>query len=178
MFNKFRRFAFLVALFSALFGCNGLETDISKKLDFSFDIFSSDTTFANLIVAVYIPNHDEIDDYVDYAVYPNPFLINEVSYKVGAVQPGNHAGLVDLSVFYRNTALDTIPLFQVNDLPVIPGNSLVASVSQVDLGMLSDLVNAQNYFDLIIEANSADTGIDFTVEIYFDTTIAVDYDEI
>ncbi len=159
-----------------IYGCNGLETDISKKLDFSFPLFASDSVIAYSTSLIDIPGHDEIDDYVDYAVYPNAFTTNEVSYQITNVGLTNTTHQVDIEAFYRTPSLDTISLFQVSDVPLTPNVRTVVTVSQSNLSAISSLVNTQSTFIMIVEATGDTRMIEFTIDIFFDTTIAIDYD--
>ena len=141
------------AVLTALVSCNGIEANVSKKLD--FDIFLSDPTYDNVLRDINISEHDEIDDYVDYAVYPNPYRLNSVSYEISSVEVDNVATTVDLNVSYRNASLDTIPLFEVTGLPVAVSNRVEVSVNQNDIETLTNLLNTQvGRFDLYVEAES------------------------
>lgn len=168
--------ALSLILFLLFQGCNGLETDISKKLDYPFYINSSSLDMITTDSVINIPAHDEIDDYVDYAVYPDPFRINEVSYEISDVGLDNTAQEVDISGFYRNASLDTIPLFQVTNVPLVQSKQTVLAVNSNDLSTITNLVNNQTIFDMIIEVSGDTQMIDFHLNICFDTTITIDYD--
>ncbi|MBV6642879.1 MAG: hypothetical protein KI791_19335 [Cyclobacteriaceae bacterium] len=157
-------------------GCYGLETDISKKLEFPITLSSTDSFIAAADSIINIPGHDEIDDYVDYAVYPNPFTVNEISYKIKNVGFANTAQLVDIEVFYRNANFDTLSLFQLSDIQVVASDRVVVPVNVIDLSSLTSLVNNQSTFLMLVETTGDTQLIDFTLSIYFDSTIAIDYD--
>lgn len=165
---------FLVVLI-AFASCNGIEADVSKKLD--FDISLSDPTYDNVLRDINIREHDEIDDYIDYAAYPDVYRLNSVSYEISSVEVDNLATTIDLNVSYRNATLDTIPLFEVFALPVVVSDRIEVSVNQNDIETLTNLLNTQvGRFDLYVEAESNDENFNFILKIYFDTTVAIDYD--
>ncbi|XOV94693.1 MAG: hypothetical protein ACFHWX_08305 [Bacteroidota bacterium] len=170
----------IISVFSIILlssqGCNGIETDISKKLEYPFLIIPSGSNVVSIDSIINIPAHDEIDDYVDYAVYPNPFKVNEVGYKIREVGLENLSQVVDIQGFYRNASLDTIPLFQIFDLQVVSSTKTVLPVSSIDLMEITNLVNNQIPFNMIIDISGDSQAIDFILEIYFDTTITIDYD--
>ncbi len=166
----------LFLVFLLMQGCYGLETDISKKLQFPITLTTTDSFIASADSIINIPGHDEIDDYVDHAVYPNPFTVNEISYKVNSVGFTNTAQTVDVEVFYRNADLDTISLFQQSNLMLLAGERVVVPVPATDLSAITSLVNNQSTFLMIVETSGDTQSIDFTLSLYFDTTIAIDYD--
>ena len=166
----------LILVFLLMQGCYGLETDISKKLQFPLALSSTDSFLASGDSLVNIPGHDEIDDYVDYAVYPSPFTINEVSYKIESIGLANTAQTLAIEAFYRNATMDTLLLFQLNNVPLVVGDRVDVAVNAIDLNNVTSLVNNQSTFLLIVETTGDTQSIDFTLSIYFDTTIAIDYD--
>ncbi len=166
----------LFLVFLLMQGCYGLETDISKKLQFPITLTTTDSFIASADSIINIPGHDEIDDYVDYAVYHNPFTVNEISYKISSLGSTNTAQSVDIEVFYRNTALDTLSLFQLSDLMLLAGERVVVPVTATDLSAITSLVNNQSTFLMIVETTGDTQAINFTLSLYFDTTIAIDYD--
>tara|TARA_Y100001972_G_C7666013_1_gene336755 strand:- start:664 stop:1194 length:531 start_codon:yes stop_codon:yes gene_type:complete len=173
-----RQLELLTGLIACLLmqGCYGLETDISKKLDYPLTLFSSDSFIASADSLINIPGHDEIDDYVDYAVYPDPFTVNEVSYRIKNIGLTNTAETVNIEAFYRNASLDTLSLFQLSDVPLVVGDRVVVPVSTTHLSAITSLVNNQSTFLMMVETTGDTQLIDFTLSIYFDTTIAIDYD--
>lgn len=160
----------------ATWGCNGLETDISKKPEFQFFISVSDTTTTSSSVFVDIPNHSGMVDFTEYAVFPDPFTINELSYRISEIFPLNTAQFVDIDVSYRNVLSDTIQIFRVEDTPLMVGDLIDVDVSDVELANLSQLVNDRSSFQVIVEITGDTEEFGFILEIYFDTTIAIDYD--
>ena len=176
MLRQLELSAGLFLVFLVMQGCYGLETDISKKLEFPLNLLSTDSFLAPADSLINIPGHDEIDDYVDYAVYPNPFTVNEVSYKIKSIGLANTTQTVDIEAFYRNASLDTLSLFQLNDVPLVVGDRVAVPVSASDLSNITSLVNNQSTFLMIVETTGDTQLIEYTLSIYFDTTIAIDYD--
>ncbi len=172
--NRLQSWIYIPVL--VLSGCYGLETDISKKPDFDVYISSIDSFEATNFGIIHIPSHPEMADFMEYAVFPDPYKVNSISYRIRDIAPWNTAQEISMEVSYRNVAMDTIPLFQVSNVPVIEGDRIEVNIGASDLSIFSQQVNTQPEFLMIVHTTGDSESIDYYLDVYFDTTITVDYE--